>query len=358
MKPSPPSALRSVSARSPKVSVLLPTYNRAHVLGRAIDSIRAQTLEDWELIVVDDGSTDETQALMRHYCAKDSRIHYVRQPHFGAPARGLNLGLRLARGVYLHKQDDDDVAYADKLIKCAAALDERTNFFAAAVRWRSYMGTPARGWHLFTVAHSMPLFFRIEAVRASGGWNEFYKLSEDGDLLRRMRSRGGGIVKRKDAWAEIKDILYDYLKSLDENARLHRNLNFAARFYRMLMRTMYPLYHWGLPAMVQPHWSLRRALKQIYFVRRHAFLPSACYAHWRTWRRAVFYCPRRQRKAWEKMLCSAADAPPRFSWQLFWKLQGRLWREARWKCVPLRWRLRNGWSLARYYFAARRQARI
>ena len=65
---------------APKVSVVTPTRNRAHCLGEAIDSILAQTFADWEMIVVDDGSEDETGDVVRCYCAQDSRIHYVRQP--------------------------------------------------------------------------------------------------------------------------------------------------------------------------------------------------------------------------------------------------------------------------------------
>ena len=334
---------------APKVSVLLPTYNRAHVLRQAIDSIRAQTLEDWELIVVDDGSTDETQALVRGYCAKDSRIHYVRQPHFGAPARGLNLGLRLARGAYLHKQDDDDAAHADKLIKCAAALDERTDCSAVSARQRLYRGTPVQGWYLHEIKASLPFFFRMASVRASGGWNEFYRLAEDRVFVRKI-SLGGKQTAR------LGDILYDYFKSDDKNAPRHRDLNSTAKFYRMLARAMRPLHHWGLPDMVQPHWGLRRALKQMYFVRRHAFLPSTCYVYWRKEMRAAFARPPLQKQKWEERLQHALSS--RSSWKSLWKVQLQLWLLSHHIGLPLRWRLQNGWSLARYYFSSRRQARM
>ena len=60
-----------------KVSIVLPTYNRAKVLTRAIDSVLAQTYQDWELIVVNDASTDETEELLRRYEAKDHRIRHI-----------------------------------------------------------------------------------------------------------------------------------------------------------------------------------------------------------------------------------------------------------------------------------------
>ena len=355
MKPellSPSSALRAAPAASPaaspRVSVLLPTYNRAHLLGRAIDSIRAQTLKDWELIVLDDGSTDDTPNLMRRYCAQDSRIHYVRQPHAGFPARGLNLGLRLARGQYLFKQDDDDVAYADKLAKCAACLDERTDCDVVSVRWRFYRGTLAQGWRLFGLADPTPLFFRMAAVRRWGGWNEFYKLAEDWAFVWKISLNG----KRA---AEIEDILYDYLRSNDDNSGHHRGLRSVAWLYLTAQRAIRPLYVWGLPDMLQPHWGLRRALKQIYFVRRHAFLPSVCYAHWQKRTRASLNRPPLRRAKWENLL---RQEPAHFSWRVLWRVQAQLWREARRLCVPLRWRVRNGWSLARHHFSSRRQARM
>ena len=346
------------TAGAPKVSVLLPTYNRAHVLGRAIDSILAQTLTDWELIVVDDGSTDETQALMQHYCAKDSRIHYVRQPN-GGQARAQNMGLRLARGEYLHKQDDDDFAYADKLMKCAAALDERTDRDSVLVRWRVYSGTRARGWRLEQLRYMLPLFFRMTCVRAAGGWHEFYKSQEDWALVQQIQMRAGRTVNRRDIWVKLEDILYDYTRVGDDNSVIHWERKSAAPLYGMVQNSvMRPLYRWGLPDMVQPHWDLRRALKQIYFLRRHACLPAICYAHWkenRHWTRRLLRLLPEQRKIMMRKATTAhwhfSWLP--FSWRLLWKAQRQLWQKARTQYVPWRWHLRIAWGLTRYYFAAR-----
>ena len=357
MKPLLPSALHASAASpagvspagAPKVSVLLPTYNRADVLRQAIDSIRAQTLEDWELIVLDDGSTDETQDVMRRYCAKDSRIHYVRQSHFGAPARGLNLGLRLARGEYLYKQDDDDVAYADKLIKCAACLDERTDCSAVMVRWRAYRGTEVQGWNFYMISYFGPLFFRMASVRAAGGWNEFYKLFEDRIIFWKVSPRATRTAK-------IQDILYDYRKSSEADAPRHRNLASSYCRYDVLSHSMKFLSVWGLPDMVRPHWGLRRALQQIYFVRRHAFLPSACYGHWQAGKRMVVDNFSLQQKKWKAELQNAASSA--LSWRLLWNAEVQSWREARDQCLPLHWCLRNAWRFARCYFASRHQARM
>jgi glycosyltransferase involved in cell wall biosynthesis len=98
---------------SPIVSVILPTRDREHVIGDAIVSVQSQNFTDWELIIVDDGSTDDTVAVVAPYLA-DSRIRYVEQSNSGASA-ARNHGLRLARGSLIAYLDSDNVWYQDFL---------------------------------------------------------------------------------------------------------------------------------------------------------------------------------------------------------------------------------------------------
>src|SRR4051812_7778207 len=88
----------------PLVSIVLPTYNRADVIGRAIDSVRAQTFLDWELLVIDDGSTDGTADVVTGI---DQRVRLLRQPNGGTYV-ARNYGLVQARGRYLTFLDSDD----------------------------------------------------------------------------------------------------------------------------------------------------------------------------------------------------------------------------------------------------------
>lgn len=88
----------------PAVSIVLPTYNRGDVIARAVDSVRRQTLEDWELVVVDDGSTDGTAEKL---LGLDPRIRVVAQPNQGVYA-ARNTGLREARGRLIGFLDSDD----------------------------------------------------------------------------------------------------------------------------------------------------------------------------------------------------------------------------------------------------------
>jgi glycosyltransferase involved in cell wall biosynthesis len=96
----------------PNVSIVLPTYNRAATLGRAVESVLTQSYSDFELIIVDDGSSDETKAVVAKY--QDKRVRYVFQENGGAGV-ARNNGVRLARAPYVAFQDSDDEWLPDKL---------------------------------------------------------------------------------------------------------------------------------------------------------------------------------------------------------------------------------------------------
>src|ERR1043165_9066720 len=97
---------------SPHVTVLMAVYNGEPFLAKAIDSILAQTYEDFELLVVDDGSTDATPDIVRSY--GDRRVRTVRNPRNIGLARSLNVGLAEARGALVARHDADDLSYPDR----------------------------------------------------------------------------------------------------------------------------------------------------------------------------------------------------------------------------------------------------
>jgi glycosyltransferase involved in cell wall biosynthesis len=105
----------------PLVTVVVPTYNRARLIGETIESILAQTFSQIELIVVSDGCTDGTEAVVEAFC--DPRITMVRQTNSGGPARPRNAGIELARGKYVAFCDDDDLWMPEKLEKQVAVME-------------------------------------------------------------------------------------------------------------------------------------------------------------------------------------------------------------------------------------------
>ena len=98
----------------PLISVIVPCYNYGHFISDALESVLAQTYENWECIVVDDGSIDKTKEVVTRYESKDSRIKYVYQRNQGLAA-SRNLGISLSKGAYIQFLDADDQIESRKL---------------------------------------------------------------------------------------------------------------------------------------------------------------------------------------------------------------------------------------------------
>lgn len=105
------------------VSLIMPVYNVKKYLAEAVDSILRQTYTDWELILVDDGSTDGSGAICDGYAAEEERIHVIHQKNKGASG-ARNAGLEVASGKYVYFPDADDWICRALLEKCVAAMEE------------------------------------------------------------------------------------------------------------------------------------------------------------------------------------------------------------------------------------------
>lgn len=107
----------------PLVSVIMPSYNARPYLEKAIASVMAQTMPDWELIVIDDASVDGSFALAKQLQQKDSRIQVLRNEVNSGAARARNRGITLARGRYIAFLDSDDIWCPEKLERQLCALE-------------------------------------------------------------------------------------------------------------------------------------------------------------------------------------------------------------------------------------------
>src|SRR5262245_37262181 len=111
---------------APKVSVIIPVYNREKYVGEAINSILTQSFTNFELLLIDDGSTDHSVEIMRSYT--DPRVRLVcNDRNLGIP-RTRNIGLQLARGDYIAILDSDNFALSDRLAKQVAFLDRYQDY--------------------------------------------------------------------------------------------------------------------------------------------------------------------------------------------------------------------------------------
>lgn len=95
------------------VSIILPTYNREHMVGKAIESVLKQSYTDFELIIIDDGSTDKTEQVIASY--NDKRIRYYRMQENGGQSKARNRGMQMAKYDYLAFEDSDDLWRPEKL---------------------------------------------------------------------------------------------------------------------------------------------------------------------------------------------------------------------------------------------------
>lgn len=106
------------------VSIIMPAYNASKYIGSAVNSAVAQTYRNWELIIVDDASADNTVPIVQQLVSQDPRITLLRQPHNQGVAKARNLALSAARGKYIAFLDSDDLWMEDKLEKQIGFMEE------------------------------------------------------------------------------------------------------------------------------------------------------------------------------------------------------------------------------------------
>lgn len=194
------------SSAAPAVSVIIPTFDRLPMLRQAMESVRAQTWTDWELIVVDDGSTDGTAKYLESVA--DSRVRVLTIPHCGIPARVRNAALALARGEYIAFLDSDDLWPPEKLGLQLEALqavpfarwsytdysliDERGSPAPRRLEkpWVPYSGRILPQLVCYDAAVAMPTVLVDRVLMAElGGFDDTMRVCEDYDLWFRLAER-------------------------------------------------------------------------------------------------------------------------------------------------------------------------
>jgi cellulose synthase/poly-beta-1,6-N-acetylglucosamine synthase-like glycosyltransferase len=129
--------------RKPAVSVLLPCYNASATLNEALESLASQSLEEFEIVAVDDGSTDETRDILLSWSEKDPRIATIFQPHSGIIPT-LNSGLEACQADYVARMDADDRAHPERLKMQSRYLDEHPEITVAGCWVRGFPSEEVR----------------------------------------------------------------------------------------------------------------------------------------------------------------------------------------------------------------------
>ena len=196
--------------RSPLVSVIIPTYNRAREVGPAIESVAAQTYAPLEIIVVDDGSTDDTLAVLRRF---EERVHVIGQQNSG-PATARNTGVRASQGEVIAFLDSDDLWLPGKIERQVKVLERAGSSVCCCVsnmelcfvdgrHHTSFDSARIRSWHqegiwlnpaevLATrfLMFNQGVAIRREAFEKAGGFDEQLRVLEDYDLALRLSLYG------------------------------------------------------------------------------------------------------------------------------------------------------------------------
>jgi glycosyltransferase involved in cell wall biosynthesis len=200
---------RRVSA-GPRVTILMPVYNGQRYVDEAIASVVGQDYDDFEFVIVDDGSTDATPRLLAQWAARDSRIVVHRSPqNEGIPA-ALNRGLALARGEYVARQDADDLCLAGRLAKQVEVLDADPSVVLVSAAYEvfdskgrsrgihSRVRAPAVIEYLLQFSNAVAghgqVMFRRGLVLALGSYSTEFRLSADYELWSRLVQHGRIVI--------------------------------------------------------------------------------------------------------------------------------------------------------------------
>lgn len=216
------------------VSIIIPCYNYAQFLSEALESVLAQTYSDWECIIINDGSHDNTEEKSLEYCAKDPRFKYFYKEN-GGHSSARNLGIKRSVGKYILPLDADDTLSKDYVKEAVKKIesDENIKIVTGQVQ---YFGDrdekvimpsyDLRSYLIVNYLSISSLFRRVDFDKANG-FDETMHVFEDWDLFIHILKKGGQVV-------ELSGIGLNYRKKNDSLFR--RTLKDKQRVFRDLLK--------------------------------------------------------------------------------------------------------------------------
>lgn len=184
------------------ISVIMSVYNEERYLAEALESIRSQTYESWELIIIDDCSTDRTPEILAEFCARDGRIHSYRNETNQGLTVNLNRALEMAQGDYIARMDGDDLSHPDRFERQLQYLEEHPELMLISCRTQTFgqqhlqsdiQGTPEelRCRMLVRPVLAHPGFLSRAAVYRGLGYryDESFRQAQDYELAARLTRR-------------------------------------------------------------------------------------------------------------------------------------------------------------------------
>lgn len=235
------------------VSVLIPAYNAATFLAQTLDSVLCQTWPHLEVIVVDDGSSDDTLAVAQRYAGP--RVRVVTQPNAGASA-ARNHAFSFATGAYIQYLDADDLLHPDKIRAQMACLQEHPVTVLSSSAWAMFYTQPDEQDLIPTVLwrdYSEPTQWLVDAwenaawmqpsawlahrslIEAAGPWNEKLTLHDDGEFFSRVVLASSGIVFCGEAKSFYRKGLSDSLSTIRSAKAVRSHLRVCELYEQHLL---------------------------------------------------------------------------------------------------------------------------
>lgn len=236
----------------PTVSVIMSTYNRAHLLPRSIKSILNQTYKDFEFIIVDDGSTDHTERILLGYAKQDGRIKLIKNEKNEGLIASRNKSLKMAKGKYIAIMDSDDQAFPNRLEKSLKVFEENKDVQAVSgatydiendlspevfLSWDDYHKINNDFSISLMFKNTFPnpaAMFRADFIKNHNiTYNKEYEAAEDYDFWKQIVFNGGKIITIYEPLTLIRRHITnkpEYYEKMDETSKkIHKE--FISRFY-------------------------------------------------------------------------------------------------------------------------------
>lgn len=244
----------------PLVSIITPSWNVERLIGETIESVQAQTLGDWELLIADDCSTDTTAAVIERYAAKDPRVKLIPQPRNGGPALARQAAIEQAQGRFLAFLDSDDLWLPAKLERQVAFAREHR----AALSFTAFRRINENG----------SVTGRLIAVPASLSYDQLLKNTSIATLTALVdRDISGPIAMKNEgyddfclwltilkpghvAWGLNEDLARYRVRGVSVSSRPMRSAGWVWHIYRnverlSLLKSAWCFAHWGARAWLK-----------------------------------------------------------------------------------------------------------
>lgn len=232
---------------NPLISVIIPVFNRAPLVGETLNSLISQSYKNWECIVVDDGSTDETPVVVEKYVQRDRRFKFFTRPpdrkKGASPCR--NLGLDLAQGDFVQFLDSDDLLENTKFEEQIRLLQQFPPLTLVTCKWGSFnsssslrVKTKYRSYQNFSPGVNLlynfgkndeyfpPIVYLVsrELIKIAGRWDETISNNDDGEYFNRVLMNTDRVIFCENTSAYYRAGNTDRLSLLDNREKIQSNI--------------------------------------------------------------------------------------------------------------------------------------